>query len=84
MVMQHWVSAGTGRQGGAVPCPPWWGYDRRPLVRARRDEDIPVVVKLLTEQQPVSRYPFRWPLPFPVEQFIVRGSEQAAWVCELD
>lgn len=43
----------------------------------------PLVV-LLTEQQPGSGYPFRWPLPFPVEDFLVRETEQRAWVCEVD
>lgn len=39
---------------------------------------------LLAEQQTSSGYPFRWPLPFPVEDFLVRDTEQQAWVCELD
>ena len=39
---------------------------------------------VLAEQQPTSRYPFRWPLPFPVEQFIVREAEKASWVAEID
>ena len=33
-------------------------------------------------QQPETRYPFRNPLPFPVEQFVVREGELAAWVAE--
>jgi len=43
-----------------------------------------VLADLLIEQQPVSRYPYRWPLPFPVEDFLVRDHEQAAWVAELN
>ncbi len=54
------------------------------MVRPRRAADLGVLVEVLTEQQAFSRYPLRWPLPFPVEQFLVRTSEQAAWVCELD
>lgn len=53
-------------------------------VRRRRDADLPALVTLLAEQQPVTEYPLRWPLPFPVEQFLVRETEEAAWVVELD
>ena len=45
---------------------------------------MPVLADLLTEQRPVSRYPYRWPLPFPVEAFLVHDHEQAAWVAELN
>lgn len=34
-------------------------------------------------QQPLTRYPFRNPLPFPVEEFVVRRGELAAWVAVL-
>ncbi|WKN49432.1 GNAT family N-acetyltransferase [Nocardioides sp. Arc9.136] len=54
------------------------------VVRPRRPDDVPVLVEVLAEQQPGSRYPMRWPLPFPVERFLVRGTEEAAWVAELD
>jgi GNAT superfamily N-acetyltransferase len=57
---------------------------QRAVIRPRRDGDVPVLADVLTEQQPVSRYPFRWPLSFPVESFLVRDHEQAAWVAELD
>lgn len=53
-------------------------------VRPRTPEDLPELVAILAEQQPTSRYPFRWPLPFPVEQFIVRDAEEASWVAEID
>lgn len=53
-------------------------------VRARRAADLPVLADLLAEQQPASRYPFRWPLPVPVEQFLVRDGEEVSWVAELD
>jgi GNAT superfamily N-acetyltransferase len=35
-------------------------------------------------QQPLTRYPFRNPLPFPVEQFVQRPGELGAWVAEVD
>jgi GNAT superfamily N-acetyltransferase len=56
----------------------------KPIVRRRRADDVPTLVALLAEQQPVTAYPLRWPLPFPVEQFLVRPDEQAAWVVEVD
>ena len=31
-------------------------------------------------QQPLTHYPFRNPLPFPVEEFVVRRGELASWV----
>lgn len=39
---------------------------------------------MLGAQQPASLYPLVWPLPYPPEQFIVRASERAAWVAEVD
>ena len=53
-------------------------------VRPRRAADLPALVTLLAEQQPRTAYPLRWPLPFPVEDFLVRPSEEAAWVVEVD
>jgi GNAT superfamily N-acetyltransferase len=53
-------------------------------IRARRPTDLPGLVALLAEQQPGSRYPLRWPLPFPVERFLVRSTEERAWVAEVD
>ena len=50
----------------------------------REPTDVPVLADVLAEQQPSSRYPFRWPLPFPVEQFLVREHEEAAWVARVD
>ncbi len=50
------------------------------LVRPRRPEDVPVVGELIMRQQPLTRYPFRNPLPFPVEQFVSRPGELASWV----
>lgn len=54
-----------------------------PLVRERRAEDLPELVRLLAAQQPASSYPIRWPLPFPTEQFLVRRQERRAWVADL-
>ncbi|MBD8870446.1 GNAT family N-acetyltransferase [Nocardioides sp. MJB4] len=45
---------------------------------------MPELVRLLGEQQPSSGYPVRWPLPFPVEEFLVRDDEERAWVAEVD
>ncbi|MCW2817533.1 MAG: hypothetical protein JWR42_320 [Marmoricola sp.] len=53
------------------------------VVRPRRPDDLPVLVELLGAQQAVTEYPLRWPLPFPVEQFLVRTGERAAWVVEV-
>lgn len=49
-------------------------------VRARRPADLPALVDLLGAQQAGSGYPVRWPLPFPVEEFLVRPGELGAWV----
>jgi GNAT superfamily N-acetyltransferase len=54
------------------------------VVRARQPDDLPVLVGLLGEQQAASSYPIRWPMPFPVERFLVRRTELCAWVAEVD
>lgn len=53
-------------------------------IRERRDDDIPVLARVLAEQRASSSYPVRWPLPIPVEDFLVRPGEERAWVAELD
>ena len=53
-------------------------------VRERTAADLPVLTEVLAAQQPVTGYPQRWPLPWPVEQFLVRQGELGAWVAELD
>jgi ribosomal protein S18 acetylase RimI-like enzyme len=53
-------------------------------IRPRTAADLPRLVEVLAAQQPATGYPVRWPLPFPVEQFIVRTSEVAAWVAADD
>lgn len=54
------------------------------VVRRRTADDLPALVEVLAEQQSTSSYPLRWPLPFPVEQFLVRPDEAAAWVAEVE
>lgn len=54
------------------------------VIRARRPGDVAFLCDVLAEQQPSSRYPFRWPMPFPVERFIVRDHELGSWVAEID
>jgi GNAT superfamily N-acetyltransferase len=58
--------------------------DRTVVVRPRRADDIPVLAEVLFAQQAESRYPFRDPLPFPVEQFLHADDAQAAWTAEVD
>lgn len=53
-------------------------------VRRRRDEDLSGLVEVLAAQQPSSSYPMRWPLPFPIEQFVVRQDELTAWTAIAD
>lgn len=54
------------------------------IIRPRRPDDLPALADALAQQQPFSRYPFRWPLPFPVEDFLARPNEEQAWVAEVD
>ena len=63
---------GTGRESVAAST----------VIRPRRRADIPELARLLMEQQPRTRYPFRNPLPFPVEQFLHADDAAAAWVAE--
>ncbi len=42
-----------------------------------------MLAEVLLAQQPVSRYPFRNPLPVPVEQFLHAEDAEAAWVAEV-
>lgn len=53
-------------------------------VRPRRPDDVPALVAALWAQQPESRYPFRDPLPIPVERFLHVDDAVAAWTAELD
>jgi GNAT superfamily N-acetyltransferase len=54
------------------------------VVRPRRADDIPVLAEVLFAQQSSSRYPFRDPLPFPVDRFLHADDAVAAWTAELD
>ncbi|PFG42976.1 ribosomal protein S18 acetylase RimI-like enzyme [Isoptericola jiangsuensis] len=52
-------------------------------VRPRRPADVAPLGEVLAAQQPASGYPHRWPLPYPVAEFVVRADEEAAWVAEV-
>lgn len=54
------------------------------IVRPRRDDDLDMLVGVLTRQQPHSNYPVRWPPPYPVRDFIARRTERGAWVAEFE
>lgn len=56
----------------------------RASLRPRRPEDSDGLAAILEEQRPTSRYPFLWPLPMPVKDFIYRDSDASSWVAELD
>ena len=56
----------------------------RVTIRPRRAEDVPELAEVLLAQQSASRYPFRDPLPVPVEQFLHAEDADAAWVAEVD
>ena len=60
------------------------GLSSATRVRPRVPEDVSALVEVLTEQRPGSGYPLRWPLPYPVERFIIRPYEEMAWVAERD
>ena len=51
--------------------------------RARTDADIEALSEVLAAQQPGSGYPLIWPLPVPIERFIVRSRETGAWIAEV-
>lgn len=51
-------------------------------IRRRHPDDVPQLTELLWEQQPTSRYPFRTPLPIPVERFLHADDAAGAWVAE--
>ena len=53
-------------------------------IRERRPSDLPALVEVLSAQQATSGYPHRWPLPFPVEEFLARPGELGAWVALVD
>ncbi|HEX6916690.1 MAG TPA: GNAT family N-acetyltransferase [Phycicoccus sp.] len=50
------------------------------VLRPRSADDVPALVRLLEAPRAATGYPVRWPLPFPVEDFVVRRGEIGAWV----
>lgn len=54
------------------------------LLRPRRDDDLPDLAQILAVQQPHSGYPYVWPRPAPVTDFIRRVDELATWTAERD
>ncbi len=52
-------------------------------IRPRRASDLPALAEALLAQQADTRYPFRNPLPFPVEQFLHSHDASGAWTAEL-
>ena len=60
-----------------------YGCGMSSTIRLRTPDDRDSLVKALAEQQAASCYPFRWPLPMPVADFVFRASDESAWVaCE--
>lgn len=55
-------------------------HPSRVTIRPRTPDDVPRLVDLLAAQRVDTGYPVRWPLPFPVEDFVVRAAELSAWV----
>lgn len=53
-------------------------------IRPRVPGDVPRLAEVLAAQQRTSGYPFRWPLPFPAEEFVVRAGEEAAFCAVVD
>lgn len=54
------------------------------LVRERKPSDIPRLGEILMDQQPSTRYPFRNPLPVPVEHFLHADDALGAWTAVAD
>jgi len=54
------------------------------VIRPREPADVPALTEVLWEQQPSSRYPFRNPLPIPVERFLHVDDAVAAWTATVD
>ena len=54
------------------------------IVRPRLPTDLPELAEVLQDQQPVTRYPFRDPLPVSIEEFLHAEDAVAAWTAEVD
>lgn len=52
-------------------------------IRPREAADLPALGVALLEQQPETHYPFRNPLPMPVEDFLHARDALSAWTAEL-
>jgi GNAT superfamily N-acetyltransferase len=52
-------------------------------IRRRRPADLPLLATALLAQRPGTRYPFRDPLPVPVEDFLHARDARGAWTAEL-
>ncbi len=53
-------------------------------VRPREQADLPLLTAALLAQQPETRYPFRDPMPVPVEDFLHAHDAVTAWTAELE
>ena len=53
-------------------------------IRTREPADVPVLAAALLAQQSETRYPFRDPLPIPVEVFLHAEDAVRAWTAELN
>lgn len=53
------------------------------VVRPRLAEDLPALAEALIEQQPLTRYPLRNPLPFPISDFLHFGDAIDAWTATV-
>jgi GNAT superfamily N-acetyltransferase len=69
-----------GPASGAAGRPPPAGV----VLRDRTEADLPSLAEVLVAQREGTRYPWMWPLPVPIDDFIVRGGEERAWVAEVD
>jgi GNAT superfamily N-acetyltransferase len=52
-------------------------------IRTRRPDDVLELSQVLLTQQPLTRYPFRNPLPMPVERFLHADDARDAWTAEV-
>ncbi len=79
-----WPTSPTPEPTWAGESSPWCGDDGAVIIRERREEDLPRLAEVLAEQQAASQYPIRWPLPIPLQDFLVRPAEERAWVATDD
>lgn len=53
------------------------------VIRERQDNDLPALTALIARQQAQTQYPYTWPFPRPIEQFLKRPTELHSWVAQL-